>query len=132
MGRIFLENMRNSEAEIHFREALRVTRDHKETLFKMAIAFADCEYFSTAAAIFENLLQMYQDLNVRDAVPYLAYCYFRLDDQPKFLEYIKTAALCNREITEDLFSSLFPGVQPEEYYLYAFQSVYGRFPKEGE
>ena len=130
MGRIFLENRHFNEAEIHFQEAMRISRNHKNTMFKIAIAFADSDFFTTAAGILENILKTYDDVDVQDAVPYLAYCYFRMDNSEKYLEYIKHAAQCNREITEDLFSAYFPGVEPEEYYLYAFQSINGRFPEE--
>ncbi len=132
LGRIFLENDRANEAGVHFQQALRVSRDRKRTLFRMAVAFADTEFYHLAKSMLEEIMQTYGETMIQEVTPYLAYCYSRLGEDQKYLSNLKQAAQCNPEVTKVLFSPLFPGVQPQEYYLYAFQSVYGRFPEDGE
>ena len=132
VGIIFLENGRNDEARVHFNQALRVSRNPQKTLFRIAIAFADSEFYGLAQSMLEDILQTYGESMNKEILPYLAYCYSHVGEDQKYLSTLKQAALCNPEVTKVLFSQTFPGVQPQEYYLYAFQSICGRLPEEGE
>jgi tetratricopeptide (TPR) repeat protein len=132
LGRIFLENNRASEAGVHFRQALHVSKDRKKTYFRMGVAFADVEFYQLAKGVFEMLQTSYGESMNADVVPYLAYCYSHLGENEKYLSSLKEAVRCNPQVTKVLFSPTFPGVSPDEYYLYAFKSVYGRFPKDDE
>ncbi len=132
LGRIFLENDRASEAGVHFRQALHVSRDRKKTLFRMGVAFADVEYYQLAKGVFEMLQNSYGDSLNSDVVPYLAYCYSHLGEDERYLSSLKEAVKCNPQVTKVLFSPTFPGINPDEYYLYAFKSVHGHFPTDGE
>ncbi len=132
LGRIFLENNHPSEAGIHFHRAIQVSKNAVKTLLQIAISFTDTEHYDMARSMFEEILKNYGDIIEKEVLPYLAYCYCHVGEDQKYLQTLKKAVQCNREITKALFSTMFQGVLPEEYYLYAFQSVYGRFPLDGE
>ena len=78
------------------------------------------------------MVQMFGDEKGYSAKPYLAYCYYQTGDNQKFLQNLKEAVSNSRETTELLFSTIFPDILPDEYYLYAFKATYGRFPEVNE
>lgn len=132
LGHIYLENECYAEAEKCFGCALEKTKDKRGTLLMIGVAFAECNRYNEALTIFNLMMKLFGDDESRSAKPYLAYCYYQIGDQKNFLSYLKESISISRETTEFLFSSIFPNIIPEEYYLYAFKSVYGRYPEEKE
>lgn len=132
LAHVFLENGCYAEAEQYFKLALDASADKRETMLMIGVAFAESERYREAREIFTTLLQLFGDNEACSVKPYLAYCCYQTHDQEGFLRYLRDAVSVSKETTEYLFSSVFPNVAPEDYYLYAFKSVHGHYPQEGE
>ena len=131
-GQIYLENGNVEEADDFFQLALDKSEDKCHTLLLIGIAHGEVGKYREAARLMEMLINVYGRPKGQAAIPYLAYCYFYLDQDEQFLHYLKDAVSVSRETTEHLFSDIFPNIAPEDYYYYAFKAIYGRFPEEGE
>ncbi|MBQ1909868.1 MAG: hypothetical protein II170_08020, partial [Bacteroidaceae bacterium] len=127
---IYLENGFYAEAEEYFKQAIDVSPDKKNTLVLIGISFGECLYYKESAEILEATASIFGEEAQKAALPYLALCYYNLHNDKNYLKYLKKAAEVNRETTEYLFGSYFPGVRPEEYYTYAFKAIHGHFPKQ--
>ena len=132
LGQIYLDANRVSEAQDYFQEALDKSEDKCHTLLLIGIAYGEAGMYRNAVSLLELALRFYGRPEAEPVIPYLAYCYFYLDDQENFLKYLKESAAVSRETTEHLFSDIFLNIAPEDYYYYAFRSINGRFPEEGE
>ena len=132
LGQIYLENDQATKAAKHFSEALETSEDPKNTMLLIGMAYGETMHYAEGAHVLSTLLRLYGADEGKAAIPYLAYCYYHLNDTENYLRYLRLAATVSRETTEYLFSPVFPGVAPEDYYHYAFQSVYGHFPDEAE
>lgn len=132
MGEILLENGREQEAAEHFEIAYNESKNKQQTLLTMGIAYAETMHYDTALSLLKSFTQENNGKEGVVAIPYLAYCYKKIHDQDNYLKYLRKAVSADREITEFLFAKDYPSIQPEEYYLYAFKNVYGRFPESWE
>lgn len=130
-GQILLENGRETEALRSFSEALRSSTSKRNTLMTIGIAYGDAEHYGDAIQVMLTVLRNFPgpDEGI-SPIPYLAYYYYRAGDAVSSLQYLKQAAQADRQITEHLFGSVYPGVTPDEYYLYAYRNLYGHFPDE--
>lgn len=131
-GQIYLDNGHGDEASAHFQQALDKSEDKCHTLLLIGIAYGEAGMYRDAVRLLEKTLEVYGRPKAEPVIPYLAYCYFYLDEHEQFLHFLKDAVSLNRETTMHLFSDIFPNIAPEDYYYYAFKAVYGRFPEEGE
>ena len=128
-GQVLLENGRDDEAVKCFVEALRVSADKRNTLWLIAIAHGDTEHYTEAAEMMLAILNTFpEDDDSPSPIPYLAYYYYMLNDASSCLTYLKQSVQTDRQTTEQLFSSIYPGVTPDEYYLYVYRHFYGCFP----
>ncbi|MGN0233431.1 MAG: tetratricopeptide repeat protein [Bacteroidaceae bacterium] len=127
-GQILLENGKEDEAVKCFVEALRVSPDKRNTLMLIAIAHGDCEHYAEAVEMMHTIMHSFPADDAPSPVPYLAYYYYMMNDAPSCLTFLKQAVQVDRQTTEHLFSPLYPGVTPDEYYLYIFRNFYGSFP----
>ena len=112
-----------------------------ETLFNIAILYSNAGYYDIAIDLLSDVWIIYGTEEGKFVVPHLANCHFHKfretpEHSPKreknlklFLEYLQLAPYCDREATLFLFRDRFPGIQPEDYYAYAFKEAYGTFPK---
>lgn len=132
LGHIYLENGYYAEAEQCFEWALDKSKDKRATMLMIGVAFAESQHYSEALKVLNAMVQMFGDEKGYSAKPYLAYCYYQTGDNQKFLQNLKEAVSNSRETTELLFSTIFPDILPDEYYLYAFKATYGRFPEVNE
>lgn len=134
-GQVYLDNRNLEEALPLFTESIRKSIDKRNTLMMIAVALGEAEYYDEAIKLMDIVYNRFPEKDSEDAdspIPYLAYYYNRKGDDESSLFYLKHAAEVDRACTERLFSSVYPGVTPEEYYLYAYRNVYGHFPKEDE
>lgn len=131
-GQIYLENGHADEAQKLFQQALNKSEDKFHTLLLIGIAYGEVGRYSEAAHLLETLINVYGRPKAEPVIPYLAYCYFHLEEHEPFLNYLKDAVSASRETTEHLFCDIYPNIAPEDYYYYAYKSVYGHFPEEGE
>ena len=132
LGQMYLENGQSELASDHFLRATENSDNKASTLLSIAVAYGEVMMYTESITILLSMLRLFGEEQKEQVYPYMAYCYFNLHDQVNYLHYLKEAARLNHETTEFLFSSYFPGVVPEEYYMYAFKSVYGRFPEDWE
>ena len=132
LGQIYLENGRFKDAQKHFEKAVKASEDKRNTLMLIGIAYGEAEYYDECAKILTAILNLYGHDEAQAVIPYLAYCYYYLDDTENFLRFLKEAPSVSRETTAHLFNTIFPNIAPEDYYLYAFKDIYGRFPEEWE
>lgn len=130
-GQILLENGRETEALRSFGEALRSSTSKRNTLMTIGIAYGDAEHYGDAIQVMLTVLRNFPGPDEGlSPIPYLAYYYYRAGDAVSSLQYLKQATQADRQITEHLFESVYPGVTPDEYYLYAYRNLYGHFPDE--
>ncbi len=132
LGQIYLENGKFKDAQKHFEKAVKASADKRNTLMLIGIAYGEAQYFEECAKILTAVLNLYGHDEAQAVIPYLAYCYYYLNDAENFLHFLKEAPSVSRETTSHLFSTIFPNIAPEDYYLYAFKDIYGRFPEEWE
>lgn len=121
----------DDEAKASFDDAMRVTDDKCRTLWAIALGYGDAERYAEAI---QTLLVVKRRYPKRDVgispLSYLAYYSYRMGDKETGLTYLRDAAKVDRLHTEQLFSFYYPGVTPDEYYLYAYRDLYGHFPEE--
>lgn len=128
-GQILLENGMYDRAVKCFVEALHATDDKRNTLMMIAIAHGECERYSDAVEMMLTIQNSFPDeAGTPSPIPYLAYYYYMMNEAKSCLTYLKQAVRVDRLTTEQLFSQLFPGVTPEDYYLYIYRNFYGCFP----
>ncbi len=132
LGQIYLDDGQTKQAGEHFQQALNESRDPKNTLLLIGIAYTEAMYYEEAVATLTTLLKHYGTDDGQAAFPYLAYCYYCLEDDEAFLGCLRQAVAASRETTQYLFADDFPNMSPEDYYDYAFQTIYGRPPQQGE
>ena len=132
LGQIYLENDRFELAQKQFTLAVEQSPDRKHTMLLIGIAFGEAGHYEESAQILTAMLQYYGEEEAGSAIPYLAFCYYHLHENSLFLHYLKGSVGVSRETTEYLFSPIYPGIPPEDYYPYAFHHLYGRFPAEEE
>lgn len=132
-GQVQLASGLIEEAAASFGTALRVSDDKCHTLLAIALAFGDAGIYDNAIQV---LLAMQRGGVVDECdfspIPYLAFYYYQMGDKVTSLAYLRDAARADRLHTEQLFASIYPGVTPDEYYLYAYRDVHGHFPDEKE
>lgn len=132
VGEVLLDNDEKEKAENHFKLAIDESEDKRTTLLNIGITYGECQYYHDAIEILTALQELYPGEEGRVAVPYLAYCYYNTKDAENFLKNLKESVHVNKETTQFLFERHFPNISPEEYYLYAFNRIYGRFPEDWE
>ncbi|HBC28329.1 MAG TPA: hypothetical protein DC006_01315 [Prevotellaceae bacterium] len=132
-GQIQLENGREDGALRSFGDALRASSAKRDTLMAIGMAYGDAEYYADAIQVMLTVMRHFPDSGEgMSPIPYLAYYYYRAHDLESSLQYLRQAAETDRQSTERLFGSIYPGVTPDEYYDYAFRDVYGHFPGDGK
>jgi len=131
MGRVLLENDKLAEAQLCFHQEYLFSKDRRGLLLRMAICYADLKQYALALHTLQDLVHNYGEDALSDALPYMAYCYFRMGPKNSFLKVLKQAAELNPQTTAEIFSRYFPG-EPRDYYDYAYQTIYGRFPDPEE
>ena len=130
-GQVLLENGLEDEAVKCFGKALASSASKRSTLMMIGMAYGEAEYYEQAIQVMLTVLNTFPDSEEEPSpIPYLAYYYYKMDDLPRSLEYLRQAAGADRQSTERLFGSIYPGVTPDEYYLYAYRNLYGHFPDE--
>lgn len=130
-GQVMLENGFEEEAVKSFGEALRSSPSKRNTLMVIGVAYGEAECYDEAIQVMLTVQHTFPDsADGPSPVPYLAYYYYKKDDLHSSLTYLKQAAEADRQSTEQLFNSIYPGVTPDEYYLYAYRNLYGHFPEE--
>lgn len=125
---IYLHSKQMKKAEEYFVAALEKSPEQGDTLFNIALTYSNEGFYSVAIDLLNDVWTIFGTQEGKFVVPYLANCYLRLNDMKAFLEYIRLAPFCDRDATIYLFSDRFPGLQPEEYYDYAYKEVHGIFP----
>ncbi len=131
LGQIYLENGKNEEAVQAFQNAIDVSEDRFYTLMQVGIAYEEQAMYQKATQILLTVMEQCEHPeSVSETIPYLAICYYQLQDTENFLSFLKAAPGANRQTTKELFGTIYPNVEPEEYYLYAYHDVYGRYPEE--
>ncbi len=129
-GQVMLENDLLSKARTHFKKAFEFSEDPEKTALVIGIPFYEKEYYAEALNMF-SAVEMSPDRDTAHYVlPYMAMCHCHLNNTGKYLEYLRAAAHHYPELTSQVFEDFFPGIAPEEYYLYAYREAYGHFPKE--
>lgn len=126
---IYLHAGMAGEAESHFAQALSNAPDKPETLFNIALAYAGAEYYDAAIDLLDDVWTICGTQEGKFVVPHLAKCHLMKGNMEEYLKYLQIAPSCDREATLHLFRDRYPGIQPEDYYHYAYRDVYGHFPE---
>lgn len=132
-GQVLLENGFDDEAVESFTKALRASKTKRNTLMIIGIAYGEAGHYGEAIQMMLNVQDKFPDTDDgASPLPYLAYYYYQTGDKITSLAYLQKAAEADRQSTEQLFSSIYPGVAPDEYYLYAYRDLHGHFPDIGK
>ena len=129
---ILLQSRRLDEAENLFAQALSQCPEKEDTLFNIACTYSNAGESFTALTLFQDVWDLYGVDEGKFVMPFIAKCYQQMGDTKHFLQFLKHSAAINREATVRLFGDTFKGVQPEDYYAYAFRAAHGRFPSAEE
>lgn len=127
---VYLQCKRPAEAEELFALGLSESPEKSETLFNIALAYSNACCYDNAIDLFFDVWTLYGMEEGKFVVPFIANCYRQKGDTDNYLKFLKHAAESNREATERIFRHLFPGAQPEDYYIYAYRIAHGSFPKD--
>ena len=128
-GDIHLQCRQPKLAEKYFATALSKSPEPGDTLFNIALTYGNAGYNEVAIDLLDDVWTIFGTQEGKFVVPHIANCYLRMNDMKSFLEYLKLAPYCDRDATMYLFRDRFPGIQPEDYYAYAFKEVNGFFPE---
>lgn len=118
------------KAQDAFHTAIEESRHPEQTKYAIAAAFCENEQYEKAISLFLEVMNGDDTELAPQCFSYLAYCYLRTDDYDNYLHFLKRAGSEDRENAQVIFGPYYPGVDPEEYYLYAYKQVNGRFPKD--
>ena len=129
---IYLHCRQTKKAESCFMAALEKSPERGDTLFNIAVSYSNEGYYSIALDIFNDVWTIFGTQEGKFVVPYIANCYLRMNNMPGFLEYLRLSPYCDFRATLYLFRDRFPGLQPEDYYRYAYKEVHGVFPPAGD
>lgn len=100
-GSIFLDNGNPDEAYKLFAKAVEETSDRRGTLFNLAIILTESFEYANALSIFKMLYET-SDEEREMVVPYLAYCYKKLNDKENYEMYLPIAQELNPRLTRSL------------------------------
>ena len=126
-GEIYLNNDDTENAVRQFLKALEYCKDKKQTFLTICITMMDADLIEDAKEMMTIMLAEFPEDRERMS-PYLAMCEYRLGNKKEYLDYIKLAAKADRDTTRLMFGQLYPNVEPEEYYMYAYHDYYGCYP----
>ena len=129
-GQVMLENGFTAEAREHFEEAMLQSDDYDKTALIIGISYYENEMYTEAVNLLLALTDTLDSLTATHALPYLAMCYMKMQDTQGFVRYLRLAGQLCPDVTQQLFEDYFPGLQPNEYYLYAHKNAYGFFPED--
>lgn len=130
-GQILLENQQAKQAKAHFQKALQISNEPDKIALIIGITYYETGIYDEAIRLLETFLSDASYAKEMDyALPYLALCFMKLRKAPQYIEYLRMAAEKCPVLTQNLFEDYFPGVAPEDYYLYAYKNAYGCFPEE--
>lgn len=131
-GRILLENGDRERALRLLDLSLETSKTPNQTKYTVAVLLLEHEMYDRALKLFIELTGEDMENWGRHSQAYMAYCYLKMEEYDKFLFFLKMAGRTDRENAQSIFGSNYPGVLPEEYYLYAYKALKGEFPDEAE
>ncbi len=129
-GHILLENGDYKLAVEQFSQALTKAPDLLQTEIYVAVSLLDNGYMEDAISYLLHVLTNDEEGLGRTTYSYLAYCFLANKDEENYLYFLKLAGEYDKETALAIFGETFPGVQPEEYYAYAYKQLRGSFPKD--
>lgn len=129
---IYLQCKQTDLAEKTFASALARSPEPGETLFTIALSYSNAGYIDCAIDLLDDVWTIFGTQEGKFVVPHLANCYLQKNDKKNFLKYLKLAPYCDREATFYLFRNRYPGIDPEDYYTYAYKEIHGDFPKSSD
>ena len=116
------------DAMLTLKDAMKYSPDRRATLTRIGIIFMQMEALDLAEDIFSGMKKMYSDEKSDESNAYLAYIHMMQHKDELFLSELKECTESCYPILKHLFSEFYPGVQPSEYYLYAYKRIHGIFP----
>ena len=127
-GQILMEIGQAEDAMLTLKDAMKYSSDRRATLTRIGIIFMQMEALDLAEDIFSGMKKMYSDEKSDESNAYLAYIHMMQHKDELFLSELKECTESCYPILKHLFSEYYPGVQPSEYYLYAYKRIHGIFP----
>lgn len=129
-GRILLENGYTEQALRLFVMAIENSKLPTQTKYAVAVSLSENELYKEAVRLFMEVTGEDADNLGRNSQAYMAYCFFKMEDYDKFLFFLKIAGRVDKENAQAIFGASYPGVLPEEYYLYAYKDLKGYYPDD--
>lgn len=137
---VFLQANEPETAEDYFCEALDKAPEKGDTLFNIALSYSNAGFYDVAIDLLCNVWTLFGTEDGKFVVPYIANCYLnkfretpenhpqRKEFVDNFLLYLQLSPSCDENATYILFHDRFPGLEPKDYYDFAFKEIYGTFP----
>lgn len=117
-GHIYVENDLVDEALELYEQALTECNDIDVCKLMIAVSLCDKRHFNEAYEYLDSLVNNGKEEIKGTAYAYMALYQYCTQDFIEFLYYLKLSCIHDPDTTEQLFSEMFPGVEPSEYYNY--------------
>lgn len=117
-GHILLTDGRMEEAEVHFKKAVRESKEPLTTLLRVIVSIYDNRYLDAAHALFTNYFRVVPKSH-KDGYAYMALCCYEMKLYTEFLDYLKKACQRNPKECKLVLSHIFPDeIEPKDYYAF--------------
>lgn len=127
-GHIYLENELLPEAGQLYQEAIAESTDSDVTYLMIAVALCEKRHYDWAYTYLKTLEENGKEEIKGTAYAYMAFCHYWQQNYADFLHYLQLSCEQDPDTTEQLFSEMFPDIEPSEYYRY----LIFRINSEGE
>lgn len=84
-------------------------------IISIAVYMADHDFLDEARDLLEYVMDHEPDIYAMECSPYLAYCAYFQRDMDALHKYIRQAVELNPNVTQSIFSPMFPGIKVEDY-----------------
>lgn len=129
-GQVLLAMGEHREAGKMFDQAMDKSANVGDTAGRIGIYYLQAGLFLKAEEYLSNMLENFKEDDYNPHLPALAYTYWSMEEFDRCLEILKRCDARYNEGLTELFEESFPGVPPEEYYMYIYKQAYGEFPKD--
>lgn len=131
-GYFHLENNDLKAAFSLFQQAMEESGGAPKTKYSIAATLAEKGIYEEAVFLFRQVMDEEPQGLGPACLSYLAYCYLQREEYDDYLDCLEKAGREDADNARNIFGESFPGVQPEEYYLYAYKEIKGTFPGDGK
>ncbi len=122
-GHVLLSVDRKEEADIYFRQSMRLSKDPVRTLLRVTASLYDNQYLEACYRLLKKFFNT-EGVNHADGYACMALCCHDLHKDNEYLDYLKRACETDEGESRMILGHLFPeGMAPSDYYEYAKKEI---------